>query len=201
MPRRWKSSGSCPGIPKRAQEELAALLAARRRARRGQSAATSTRSTARRSPPPGKHAEALGPRRPARARSAAHRRTTRCSPRPAHPGNGGMAGRRRRQGERVRQGGSRAIAGQRRDPYLAYWAAMSIGVTRARPRPTRGIARRAAGCAVAGRAAGQCRIAASAALYQLSNLYLDAEAAAERAGREPLRPIASATPPAAPRRW
>ena len=190
--------GYLHGFPKRAQDELALLLTRRTRRPRT-SVATSTRSTARRQPPlAGTPTRWRSPtvssaRQPLRPR-------TRCSPPRgscAARRNGGRATPPRPTHSRRRL--VRCSTARRPVP-------RGIGprCRSASRRASRGqleeVAWRAAGRAVAGRAAGQSVPPLRRALPAFQSVS-DVEAAAERARREPARRIGSARPPAARRRW
>ena len=89
---------------------------------------------------------------------------------PARAGNGGMAGRRRRQGERLAKE-ARALLKGASDPYLAYWAAMTIGITaRSRGQLEEALGSLQDALSMAERDDDAYR--RSGALYQLSTLYL-----------------------------
>ena len=172
---------------------------ARRRRARGRSAATSTRSTVRRPPPRARHAEAL---------ALADRLEQEAST-PAENPLLATAQLVRATAEWLAGDAAKANA----------FAKDARRYCRARPTPTsrtgrrcRSASRRAAAANSRNRSARcrtRCRwpssrttrFAAPSALYQLSNLYLTAEAAAERARREPFGLPLRRASPAARRRW
>ena len=86
------------------------------------------------------------------------------------------------------------------DVYLTYWACDVDRRHGEEPGPARGIARRAAGSTVAGRARRQCIPPVRGALPAVQPVS-PVETAAERAGREPCPPTSSASPREARRRW
>ena len=95
----------------------------------------------------------------------------------------GVARRRRRQGEYVRQGGAGALGRQRRA--LSHLLGRDVDRRHgAKPRPTGRVAAGAAGRAVARRAAGQCLPSRRGAVPAL-HVVCGAEAAPERARSEP----------------